>query len=325
MRILDNLPVAKLQAQLPIALDNLPVENSLTSHAKDYILSCRVEGKSDSTIAIYTIVLSRFLKYLGANDRPEASDIRLFILSLQQKLKPHSVHVYYRSLKTWFNWLADEGIMKRTKHPMVHIKPPKLPELVMKPFTNSDLDHILYVIKGDRFVRVRSRAMILILYDTGIRLAELAGIQLEDVSLERETIKVRGKGNKERRLRIGRVTQRALLRYVKMRDDDYPGLWVTEERRPITKFGVATILRRIVLRSEVSPGKFGPHRFRHTAAITMLRNGMDVFNVKNTLGHTKLETTQKYLTSLSEDDAIEAHKKYSPADTLLGDARKPTF
>jgi integrase/recombinase XerC len=151
-----------------------------------YITSIRSEGKSRKTIRTYSDTLYRFANFVGHDDITP-TDVRSYLLSLQEAgLKPHSVHVHYRNLKTFFTWMGNDGIYKTS--PMVHVKPPKLPRLVIRPFSKQDIENIMPVVSGSRFVDIRNKAIVLILLDTGIRLGELAGLEMKDISLEQDIL-----------------------------------------------------------------------------------------------------------------------------------------
>ena len=244
-----------------------------------------------------------------------ASSVRLFLLSLQDRqLLPHTVHIYYRSLNTFFSWLETEGLI--AKSPMANIKPPKVPRQVIKPFSQQDIENLLLLCSGDKFLDVRNRAMILLFLDTGLRLAEVAGIQLSDINLDNETICVMGKGARERFVRIGKTVQRALLRYLMMRQDEHDCLWVSEERRPMKRDGISTVVKRLCRRADIRGCKLGPHTFRHTAAINYLRNGGGEFTLQIMLGHSTLTMTRRYVSSLGAEDMIRVHRVASPVDNM---------
>ena len=164
--------------------------------------------------------------------------------------------------------------------------------------------------------------MVLVLLDTGLRLSELAGIQLHDINMDQESVVVFGKGSKERCVRIGKGTQKALLRYLLRRylitrTDEHDCLWVSEERRPMTCSGVQTTLKKLSQRVGIKDAKPGPHTYRHTAAILCLRNGMGEFNLQMMLGHSTLAMTRRYVSTLNNDDVFKAHRKASPVDRLF--------
>lgn len=292
-----------------------------TKLLKSYLLACKVEGKSPLTLDAYARRIGAFVKKFTNGELDNASDvssnhIRLFLLSLQEKkLCPSTLDAYYRALNTFFAWLVAEGVMRHT--PMQNIKPPRVPRKVIKPFSKQDIENLLLLCSGYKFLEVRNRAIILLFLDTGIRLSELANIQLKDIDFDCETIKVWGKGAKERVVRMGRTTQKAILRYLFIREDDYPCLWVTEERKPLRREGVQVAIKRLCHRANITDAKPGSHTFRHTAAIACLRNGMGEFTLQIMLGHSTLAMTRRYVSSLGQEDMIEAHKKASPVDNFL--------
>jgi len=283
-----------------------------------YLLACQVESKSQKTIEGYRQRLVVLIQNIAGRDirSVTATDIRLLFLGLQQRgLKATTCHAYYRAFLTWFNWLVQEGYL--AKSPMVNVKPPKVPKTIIKPFSREDIEHFLVLTAGSSFLEVRGRFMVLLLMDTGMRLAELAGLQLHDFSPSLETITFIGKGNKERQVRLGKEARKAMLKYLAFRNDGYPCLWVSEERRPLSLDGVKTALRRLGERAEITDAKPGPHTFRHTAAINYLRNGGDQFTLQIMLGHSSLEMTRRYVSTLGAQDMFRVHQKASPVDCLL--------
>jgi len=319
----NEIPIGRLSA-----LDFLPTQNELSRQLKSYLIACKVEGKSPATLTIYHNVISYFIEFVKKNNLPQnlteitSTDIRSFLLSCQSRgASPSTTNAYYRTLNTFFNWLVAEGFLSRS--PMQNIKPPRIPRKIIKPFSTEDIHNLLLLCSGNTFVDKRNRAMILRFLDTGLRLAELANIQLKDVNFDNETIKVMGKGAKERLVRIGKMAQRALLSYLLSRHDDHCCLWLTEERTPITKHGIKTAISRLCRRAGIKDTKLGPHTFRHTAAIQFLRNGGGEFALQLMLGHSTLHMTRRYVSTLGQDDVIRVHKMASPVDNLLRNKKTP--
>jgi len=295
--------------------DILPTSKILTRQINYYLKSIRIEV-SQKTIDLYTHVLYRFADFVK-HDVITPSDIRMYLAYLQESgLKPHSIHAHYRSLRTYFKWMVNEDVYKESEYPMKHVKPPRLPKYVIKIFSVEELQDILLACSGRCFRDVRNRAMVLILLDTGIRLAELAGLKMSDINSEGDLLTVYGKGAKERSVRIGYETQKALTKYIMLRGDSPGILWESVSRTPLTISGVQSDVRKLCARAGIKDGKRGPHRFRHTAAKSFVKNGGNVYVLQVMLGHADQQTTRQYCSSIGIDDVIEEHEKFSPVDRM---------
>lgn len=310
--VLEALLTQKHDTKLNTLLDTLLSKKALPPVVKNYLISCQVEEKSNRTIEVYSMALSRFCDNFNPLTATP-SDIRLFLLSLHDK-KPATVHIYYRSVKTFYNWLVNERFLKES--PMVNIHGPKVPKVLIRPFTQQDIDNLMLLCSGNKFLDLRMRVMFLIFLDTGIRLEEMSHIKLSDLDFANETIRIMGKGSKERLVRIGKKTQKALFKYLLSRNDELPDLWLTEEKKSMTRAGIKISVERYCKRAVVSGVRPSCHTFRHTAAILYLRNGGDLFTLQNMLGHANLETTRRYASSLGIEDLIRVHAKASPVDNM---------
>jgi site-specific recombinase XerD len=169
---------------------------------------------------------------------------------------------------------------------------------------------------GARLLGSRNKAVILMFLDTGLRLSELTNIKIDDIDSERGWIKVRGKGAKERVVRIGATTQKALWRYLVYREKNRSqNLWITEEGRPMKSAGIKVMVLRLKERAGVT-AKGSCHRFRHTFALHFLRRDRNPFNLQYLLGHSDLRMVRHYVSTLGMEDALKAHECASPADGL---------
>jgi integrase/recombinase XerD len=152
--------------------------------------------------------------------------------------------------------------------------------------------------------------------DSGMRVSELANLNLDDVDMSSGSILIRhGKGGKERVVRIGATAQKALWRYVTIfRRGNTDRLFLNRSGSPLDTTGIKLMIRRLGKKA----GVLGVHvyRLRHTFAISYLRNGGDIFSLKYLLGHPSLNMVQRYLGSLSADDAAQAHRRFSPVDNM---------
>ncbi|MDD5191199.1 MAG: tyrosine-type recombinase/integrase [Dehalococcoidales bacterium] len=322
--MLDPLPTQRNRAYKSI-LDPLQANSRLGAFAVCYLQAVEQENKSLGTYRIYSQVLNSFLDY--CNDHvPTPIEIREYLLVLKQRgCTPSTVHVHYRSLKTWFKWLIGEHAIKKNKYPMENVKGPKLEKIIVMPFTRDEIDRIMKICSGSRFFDIRMRAILLTFIDTGLRLFELAGIQRSDINLNDGIIKVMGKGRKERYVKIGLSTRVAINQYLLLRNDKLPALWLTEERTPLTKDGLGVAIFRITKLAGVTDKRRGPHVFRHTAASLCKSNGMDIYILQKMLGHSDIKTTERYLESLGFDMVADEHAKFSPVDNLFQTKRQSEY
>ena len=304
-------------------LDIIKSDTTLYGQLKIFLLTCKVNELSPRTIADYEQKAGAFVAFCYSQGAKEPQDItpnhiRVFLLVLRERLKPSSVHDYYGAICRFFNWLVEEEVLEHS--PFEKMRPPRVPKQVIQPFSQEDIRRMLVVIANDHsdFRAYRNRAIILTFLDTGLRLSELAGIRVHDVDFGNGIIKVMGKGRKERFVRIGKETQKAMLRYLLLRKDKQPWLWVTniDTGEPLSSLGIQSFIRRLAKRAGITDARCSPHTFRHTFAVSCLRNGMGEFNLQCLLGHTTLQMTRRYAQSLGINDAIMAHEKASPVDNL---------
>jgi site-specific recombinase XerD len=315
---------------------------SLRSLVNGFVLTKQTEGKSPRTVEFYSENLKRFLWYASKQDWPD--DIRMltewhireFLGYLanekcrwglegngsetsQNKASHTTVHHYFVVLANFFGWVVREGFLSESPTAKIKIAKPK--EKVIKPYTQEEVIRMLAVCDKDyernaRFLGSRNKAIVLVLLDAGVRLSELLGMTLEDINTSNGNIRVVGKGSRERVVRIGKVAQKALWRYLMHRPDSSKAeLWLNEEKGPLSCGGVQCLVRRLKERAGIN-GSGSVHRFRHTFALNFLRVDKNVFNLQYLLGHSELEMVRRYTATLGMEDALKAHEKASPADML---------
>ena len=163
---------------------------------------------------------------------------------------------------------------------------------------------------------VRDRAILLLLLDTGLRVAEAAGIRLGDLRPD-GSVKVLGKGAKERIVPIGSTARGAIVRYLGQRGPGAPDAPLFLGRRGALDWrGMQQVLKRLKTRAGIT-GRCSPHSLRHTFARSYLVNGGDAFSLQQILGHTTLDMVKRYV-SLADADVAAKHRVASPADRLIG-------
>ena len=318
------------------------IGTSLKSLVQGFILTQRTDCRSPATIEYYEGNLKRFLWYVEQNNLSDDArlitewNIREFFsyvsgethrwgaegngsASCQPKATYSTVHHYYCVLKAFFNWCVRESFLIESPLTKIRLKNPRLG--VIQPYSMDDIRKLLEVCNLDcknnaKFIGSRNKVIVLILLDTGLRVSELANIKLEDIDTERGLIKVVGKGAKERVVRIGSTAQKALWKYLMYRHKtNYKALWLTEEGTPLTKCGIQIMVKRLKVRAGVTV-KGNCHKFRHTFALSFLRQDRNPFNLQYLLGHSDLRMTRHYVSTLGAEDALKAHESASPADLL---------
>ena len=202
------------------ALDKAESATALSNLIEGYRLCARSEGRSENTIQLTGRAVSYFESFLvrsGLSTNVESigiSGIRSFILHLKEarrfeshpfiknrdrKLTGHTINCYLRSISAFWSWLAREGFIE--DNPFARTKIPKAPKKVITPFSEDQIQSLLQAIDTSSTAGLRAYAIVLMFLDTGMRLGELIGLKKDDIDLKNKTLKVFGKGAKERRLR----------------------------------------------------------------------------------------------------------------------------
>ncbi len=231
----------------------------------------------------------------------------------------HRAH--FRTVKGLFSWLEEEGYIE--ENPVRRVRLPKTPRYVVKPLEEDDVRSLLRAVDPRTAAGARDLAILLLLLDTGMRLGELADMSLSDgeTALKHGMLRVFGKGARERFVPVGATAQNAFRRYLQLhRPQAYSDrMFLSLSGRALSDEGIRQVVRRVARRA----GVLGvhPHRLRHTAAVTFLRAGGDVFVLQRILGHSTLTMTRNYVT-LAEADIKTAHMRASPADRLYDDATR---
>lgn len=233
------------------------------------------------------------------------------------------VMAFYSTIRTFFNWVVEEGEIEIS--PMARIpKPVDRPDQV-QPFTEQQVRELIKSTRKSRFP-IRDEAIILTLFDTGMRACELSCLNVGDLDLAGCQLIIRhGKGDKARPVPFSRETKKALYNYLRHRglgegDEDEP-LFISEHGRGsgnrFTPFALIQLFRRLGSEAGVSGVRCSPHTARHTFAILFLRNGGNVFTLKTVLGHESLTMTNKYV-AIAQADVQKQHAQYSPVARLIG-------
>jgi len=240
--------------------------------------------------------------------------LRRYLLLLAESHNPGGQHGYYRTLRAFLRWVESEEVMPPDwRNPIAKVKPPKVPENLLEPIALGDVARLIDSCQGGHNAE-RDRAIFLLLLDTGARAQEVCSMSLADVDQGSGAITIpKSKSGKPRTVFVGRRTRRALRAYLRTRRDDSPALFVCTSADRLTYSGLRQILRRRAHQAGIAEPTL--HQFRRAFALNFLRNGGDVYTLQRLMGHSDLSVLRRYL-KLTDQDAQNAHAKYSPADRL---------
>ena len=258
---------------------------------------------SKLTIGAYGESLRDFEKYLdGLKDSVslETADsdvVREWMICLMDRgLKPASVNRALSAVRSFYKFALMRGLVD--KNPASRISGPKkekpLPQFVQEQEMNVLLDNIQW---GEDFEGVRDKAVIALLYETGIRVSELVGLNDADVDFEEGRLKVTGKRNKQRIIPFGDELRLVLMRYVSVRDNSVnridDALFVTKKGKRTTRATIYNYVNK-ALSLVCTLKKKSPHVLRHSFATVMLNHGAGLESVQKLLGHESLRNTEIY-------------------------------
>lgn len=303
MRILTDV-FTQYETPQPKTYELAVTEQSKEEKAlKMFLVSKRINGLSDRTIKYYQSEIKLWMKFLQGRSFLDVSpdDIRLYFATceFQNGNSKTSLNNKRLVLSTFYHWLRDEEYI--AKCAIDKIPKIKQEKIVRKPFTLPEIEQLRdkarNTAKND-LEEARNLALLELLLSTASRIGEVAGMKRKDVDFNSRKILVFGKGQKERHVYLNDVATMRLERYLALRVDDNPYLFVSllSPYRKLNIAGMEIFIRNLGRAAGVPDTH--PHRFRRTAATTALNRGMPIDQVKEMLGHENIETTLIYARQL---------------------------
>lgn len=254
------------------------------------------KGVSPHTLRAYTKDLKEFLSFIDKKPKSiDNLDIRSFLAFLHhKKLKKTSIARKLATIRSFFKYLHREGYVN--KNPAKLVSSPKVPKDLPRFLTIDEIFSLLDKPSGDTFKATRDKAILELLYSSGLRVSELTSIDISDLDFKESLIRAKGKGKKERIIPIGSKAMDAIQNYLPERISlrkKSMALFLNNRGSRLTQRSVRRILlhysRMINLKGDLSP-----HTLRHTFATHLLHEGADLRSIQELLGHSSLSTTQKY-------------------------------
>lgn len=280
----------------------------------EYLKYLLIEKKySSNTINSYKNELLKLINFFQDKDITtlKKEDILIFI-SKNNALDSKTISHFITTLRGFYKYLKVEKVIKAS--PMEDIELPKLKISLPRVLSKTDIDKLLDIDLDNKF-DYRNKAMLEVMYATGIRISELINIKIYNFNNENSIIKVMGKGNKERIIPLGDYALKYLNIYInkyrkeflKKQNSDY--LFLSNRNTKMTRQSFFEIVKKIATEKNITTN-FSPHTLRHSFATHMLENGADLRTIQELLGHSDVSTTQIY-TNIS-DKFKEENYKFHP-------------
>lgn len=277
-------------------------------------------GGSPHTVANYVRDVRRFAEWArgagaAAPDAVTEAEVRRFVYALKDLgLATATIRRQISALRTYYRFLVGEG--HAVRDPTERIETPKGWRTLPTVLTVFEIDRLLGIPSGDGPLPIRDRALLELAYGTGMRVSELVGTTLADVSFDQGLVRVLGKGRKERIVPVGRRALGAVALYAR---EVRPGLdrgrgrtrlFLNARGTPLSRVGAWGIIRQAARRAGIAK-RVTPHTLRHTFATHLLEGGADLRAVQEMLGHADLSTTQLY-THVDREYLRTVHRQFHP-------------
>jgi integrase/recombinase XerD len=287
--------------------------------ADQFIHHLRIEkGLAKNTIESYSRDLTRYLDFLEkGNLHPlKASQINImeYVSSLAGALSIRSIARNLSSLKVFYRFLVSDG--KIQTNPARLISNPKLPRRLPGVLSGEEVERLLAAPDASTSRGMRDRAMLELLYASGLRVSELVGLRIASINLEAGWVRTIGKGSKERMVPMGSKAQQSLKEYLAhsrpslLKKRSSSSLFVTSRAKPMSRQAFWKIIKRCSLLAGIRK-EISPHSLRHSFASHLLEHGADLRSVQIMLGHADISTTQIY-THVTRERLKQIHEKYHP-------------
>ena len=283
--------------------------NHLIETYSEYLIFQK--GLSPNTVDSYISDLKKLSLYLQDSEISQQSIENYFLDISDFNYSTSTKKRFYSSIKNFLKYLDEEENILQINLSELRLKSiRKLPEVL----SVEDIEKMINAYKHDDFLNSRNKTIIDLLYSTGCRVSELCNINLSDLDLVDNSLKLKGKGSKQRIVPIGSELKVNLLKYLKIRENFINSkgepLFLTKSRNNLDRTAVFRIIKSTALKASLDTN-IHPHTLRHSAATHMLEGGCDLRTVQEFLGHSSVSTTQIY-TKVTKEFLEEAFLESHP-------------
>lgn len=286
---------------------------------QEFMFHCECRRFSPRTIENYRKQIQYLIDYVKQEngitkvEEVEPCHIRAFLMmKYNQGRKPAYINDLLKAHKVYFRYAKEEGYIAAS--PADKVKNMKLPKVVIRTFDKQEIKRMLRCYEGIDFVSIRNKTILLMLFDTGMRLSELTGLTEENI--HDDFILVHGKGDKERVVPKSPVLSKWLMKYIRARNacfgrEYFETLFVSRYKSPLCKSMVAKIVKDAGEYANVrSDIRISPHTIRHCFCQQQLCNGLDLYSLSRIMGHENITITQRYLEGIRDTEVL-SNAKYT--------------
>ena len=324
------------------------MNKNLTIYLREFLEHMEIErNRSDKTIQNYDFYLSRFLNWFGANKYPEkitSEDVRQYRLWLNrladvhgEPLKKNTQNYHLIALRSFLKYLAKRDVDTLAPE---KIELMKMPDREVSFLEGSDLNRLLEApliahenektdnkSKNSELIKYRDKAILEMLFSTGLRVSELAKLKKDSINLQKEEFTITGKGRKSRVVFLSEQSKYWLKKYLTTRKDFNPFMFISHDKRtgkgnlvklkgkkmqlvdePLTPRSIQRLVQKYAHVAGITK-EVTPHTLRHSYATDLLQNGADIRSVQTMLGHSSITTTQIY-THITDKELHNIYKKF---------------
>ncbi len=274
-----------------------------------------IKKHEENTIDNYKVDLLEFYEFVNGNIRGIDKEIVNNYLGQMYEKKYHksSISRKLSSLRSFYSYLVKESIVSENYFKL--IKNPKKERSLPKYVKENDIDEMFSIPDTRNPYGKRNLLIIRMLYATGIRVSELVNIKVKDINLDERTIRILGKGSKERIVVFGNNTKKCLIDYLnngryKLDISNQEYLFLNKDGKKISTRYIRKMLDDVIIKASIKV-HVSPHMLRHTFATNLLNNGADLVSVKDLLGHSSLNTTSIY-THVTDEKIREVYNMAHP-------------
>ena len=272
------------------------------------------KGLSNNTVKAYEADISSFFQWLDNEDLKyknlQEDHINQYISFLfQRKMRSSSVNRKISSIKSFYIFLVKRNFVKNS--PLNDLVTPKQEKYLPESMSEAEVDKLLSSPDVSNKIENRDKAMIEMLYATGMRISELVNLKITDVDMKRCVVKVFGKGSKERLVPFGETALDSLRSYLNERDQSSSKeIFLSNRGKKMTRVAFWQRVKVYLIRENLK-NSISPHTLRHAFATHLLNRGADLRSVQLLLGHSDLSTTQIY-THIAKQRLSDVLKKHHP-------------